>query len=113
MSKEMNQPKFKFGDKVVSDCTGKPFTIDKIEFNGEEFIYFGKDYVHQNGCGEFILSPFKEPQKKKLYAWSSLDGVVFHVKNENVGREVFHRIGIDAQNFKRDPDYDIEYSEPK
>lgn len=109
----MNQPKFKIDDTVYypgrKDREGMRFTVTKIEIIGcGEYVYLDhrESPVHISH-----LELYQEPQNKKLYAWASHDGVIFHVKNKDAGREVFHRIGIDAQSFTRSPEDDIEYPE--
>lgn len=110
----MNQPKFKFGDRAeyVSPCRtmGTVFHINKIEFHVNNSDGSG-EYKYNGAYWESEISLYQEPQKKKLYAWASHDGVIFHVKNKDAGKEVFHRIGIDAQSFTRSPEDDIEYPE--
>lgn len=109
----MNQPKFKVGE-VVKDDYGHIFKIQWINWDAATYFYIGD--IKEGSwtqAPEKVLKLYQEPQKKKLYAWASRDGVVFHVKNENVGREVFYRLRLDAQSFERSPGDDIEYPETK
>lgn len=97
------QPRFKFGDKVTRKGY-EPFEVDQIERCRVTSTYFYNDRDP-----EHLLELYQEPQKKKLYAWKSRDGAIFHVAGKDTGTEIFCRIGIDAQSFIRAPEYDLEY----
>lgn len=109
----MNQPRFKFGDKVAHGDT--VFKIDKIEWvrcdSGTEyllhgFILKGSGY---DRCSfpESNLQLCQEPQKKKLYAYTrpGTDEIKLSTK------EINDRLC--SQFWDRAPEYDIEYPEAK
>jgi hypothetical protein len=105
----MKQPRFKFGDKVKSKCTGDFFTIDKIQkLNDGIFVYYGKDYVHQHGCCEDVLELYQEPKKKKLYAYTT-------TRPEDSAEVRFFNSELPSRwtNFLPLPEYDLEYGEDK
>lgn len=101
----MNQPKFKFGDKVAI-ANGYAFGIGKIiqcEKTGEY-----KYSYHQEGnlYPESDLELCQEPQKKKLYAFRKCawpGNITFF--DFDGSKDPF------PNGFNRTPEYDIEYPE--
>jgi hypothetical protein len=99
----MNQPKFKFGDKVYLK-NGVGFQVNSIIQNGNgEYLYNSPRHF------EHDLELYQEPQKKKLYAFSYPElGPMEFFKSEQEGFDY----GVSAcTHLKRAPDYDIEYLE--
>lgn len=101
----MNQPKFKFGDKVRT--IGSPddffFRVDgiKIETGGlREFMYAesNSDFYRESK-----LELYQEPKKKKLYAFMDTMDTSQHVMF--LAKEPEKR----PAQMKRAPEYDIEY----
>lgn len=109
----MQQPKFNYGDKVTVRGGGKPFEVFAIGYDPESGFYYKDEYHGSAFEKEGNLMIYKEPQKKKLYAWSSHDGVILHVNEGEVGTEVFYRLGLRGGSFKRAPEYDIDFPEAK
>jgi hypothetical protein len=104
----MNQPKFKFGDKVrvTTKPSHPPFIVCDIRRDAEvEYIYSGdRSSVH---FAEEDLALYQEPLKKKLYAYAFEDGEIrFHKEEE---------WNVPGYNLKprRSPSFDIEYPEDK
>lgn len=98
----MNHPKFKFGDKVVIKKTGKSFEVFAIAKSDESFSYrdeFYKSFFER----EDDLELYREPQKKKLYAYKKEFGQVQFSTFEGPW------IGHFSEAFYRAPEYDIEY----
>lgn len=97
----MNQPKFKFGDKVKCKYWNMVFTVGRIDWGKKRNCYY---YYHENGIGnsgEEYLELYKEPEKIKLYALQETSGkgmIVFYNKDEAPNRA-----------FKRVPEFDIDY----
>jgi hypothetical protein len=111
----MNRPKFEMFSKVQIGTNGHrlKFVVDSIVYN-----YTYKQYEYGNKADDVCalegsLELHQEPQKKKLFAWESPDGVILHVKTEHIGAEVFYRLKMNGNGFKRAPEYDIEYPETK
>jgi hypothetical protein len=97
----MNQPKFKFGDKLKSTRTQQIFTVDHIKEFGDGFYYWeGGDYGFTR---EENLGIYQEPKKKKLYAWScpAIDEIVFTREDK--------KPAMLNLEYLRLPEYDIEY----
>lgn len=67
----MNQPKFKFGDKIKS--FNSYFTVDKIQFVNSHLEYYYYGAGESNGCHyikESSVELYTEPKpKKKVYEW--------------------------------------------
>jgi hypothetical protein len=97
----MNQPKFKFGDKVIGK--ENQFTVKGIAECEDGYFYSGVGEHGWRGCGyEHNLELYQEPQKKKLYAYRvSVVGEIKLYDHEKLGR---------FEDLKRAPDYDIDYS---
>lgn len=94
----MNQPKFKFGDKLQDTRDGSEIVVTKIKQIGDTYIYAdGLDTVVEK-CAELVC----EPKKKKLYAYYLIDryDAVIFKRSEN------HN---DPRAMMREPEYDIEY----
>jgi hypothetical protein len=97
----MNQPKFKFGDKVfLRGC--EPWEIKSIEYKACNSDGTG-EFVYNRGFWESEMMLYQEPQKKKLYAYSREDLVVYSKNEKSVNDLKF--LGA---NFKRDIDFDID-----
>ena len=97
----MNQPRFKFGDKVrVTDYVAEPCEIHSIKKEKDGFLYYisGKNFGLE--YSESRLELYQEPQKKKLYAFWSED--------EDGVEIVFRPVGTHS-SMERCPEYDIEY----
>jgi hypothetical protein len=107
MEKKMKQPKFKFGDRLLRQCTKTTFIVSRIEkVNSrffDEYAYYGEGNV--NGSMESVVEPYKEPEKKKLYAYR-LRGNLQEVRF--FGIDLDGEIG-DVNNLTRAKEYDIEY----
>lgn len=99
VGKEMNQPKFKFGERVQRKEL--VFNISHCYWdNGFYYSGPGVDTYFQ----EHELESCQEPQEKKLYAYyqvDSFDRIVFHSSE----------IGDVLKDLVREPKYDIEYPE--
>ena len=69
----MNQPKFKFGDKVKVKSSGKTFIITHMRSSFEDT---GIQYWGESGSFSSIvfteceIELYQEPKKKKLYAFA-------------------------------------------
>lgn len=103
----MNQPKFKFGDKVVGK-KNESFVISQIclyrnVYRNGTFMY---SFEGGNWFLEDSLQLYQEPKNKKLYAYSREDLVVF-TKNEKVVQD----LKFLGANFKRDKDHDIDFED--
>jgi hypothetical protein len=104
----MNQPKFKFGDKVQTKY-GRVFEIELIRRNQFDKGLFA--YVDERAGGisydESELKLYQEPQKKKLYAY---EGSRFYDGEKN-----YIYINFSTEEYikgpRRCPEYDIEYPE--
>ncbi len=98
----MNQPKFKFGDRVFeTELYSKLFIINAIHFNGR--YYYG-DSTNHHGIPEEDLELYQEPKKKKLFAMMSGIAIMFYSEIPKNGC-----VGL----FERAPEYDIIYPEDK
>lgn len=102
----MNQPKFKFGDKVFLPGAD-PWEVRRVEFIVNNSDGSG-EFKYNGGFWESEMYLYQEPKKKKLYAYSMEDGKVDHFKTEQQGYDYYVSHCYKA---KRDPDYDIEYPE--
>jgi hypothetical protein len=102
----MNQPKFKFGDKVFSKEM-LPFTVFTIMKDSScDYVYYSEDRSLL-GYMEYDLELFKEPEKKKLYAFiNSQKEIGFKA------RKSWKEFEVDLY-WVRAPEYDIEYPEAK
>ena len=108
----MNQPKFKFGDKVTPVKRNPEegeiiFVIDKIWKSLDSYNYTN---THIDGYfSEEDIALYQEPQKKKLYAYANgCYEVIFMQIEEDRVRD--HQADV---VYSRTPDYDIEYPEEK
>lgn len=100
----MNQPKFKFGDKVKCYERGI-FTVERIQLIKGFYSYSFSDEPNRFSP-EPSLELYQEPQKKKLYAYTtSIEGNTRNIEFKTVG-------GI-YNNLDRVPEYDIEYPDAK
>lgn len=104
----MNQPKFKFGDKVIdrNHQMDEAFKVDEIVFRDGVFRYPDENAdMHY----EYDLELYQEPKRKRLYAYCNRDDVVFFSKEEDA------TISDDDMGFlmERAPEFDIEYPEVK
>lgn len=111
MDKRMIQPQFKFGDKVVDLETGDIFVINcifrwvEVVENEEHSTFAYNQSLADQPQLERLLSPYKEPKKKKLFAW----------KHEATKRYIF----TDTEDEQTDPFdkceraplFDIKYPE--
>lgn len=100
----MNQPKFKFGDKV---CANQhfPFTVKLIEWCDTVEKYFYKEKDSESWTGECLLELYQEPKTKKLYAYK-VAGKLGEMKMFAFELEK----GVaDVNYLSRTPEYDIEY----
>lgn len=104
---EIRQPKFKMGDKLVSD--DGVFVVDSIrwcsdgsqkDFHYEGFKVDARGYDRINYPGR-LLKLYQEPQKRKLYAYTSERGDTSNVE--------FKMKDGTYYNLERCPEYDIEY----
>lgn len=95
----MQQPKYKFGDKVVS-AEGEVFTIHRVEHVGETFYYHNQGTPYP----QFALRLYQEPRPKKLYAYTRIEdnGAVNFFRSEPIGGK---------WKYERLPEYDITYKE--
>lgn len=107
----MNQPKFKFGDKVVRRfCSHKDvYTIGALRRWSNGFTCAKESHVgsfEENYIGhEDDLQLYQEPKKKKLYAYKNcLGNVQFH--KEEAEEAKFH---FSPLPYFRATEYDIEY----
>lgn len=96
----MNQPKFKFGDKVRTS-KGNVFIISDIRRDAESDYIYNEDRCSGPHFPESELELFKEPQEKKLYAYklSSHGYLVQFYQFEEMARDPWVRA----------PEYDIYY----
>lgn len=102
----MNQPKFKFGDKVKVKDTDKTFIIDhmRLVFNDMGVQYWGKGGSFSSQVyTEDQLELYQEPKKRKIYAFEDKYGWVEFRSSETIPRNY--------KGWKRIPEYDIEYPE--
>jgi hypothetical protein len=101
----MNQPKFKFGDKVWHmDRDASPFVIEQIMHRGGSYLYSstsGSLYT------EDAIELYQEPQKKKLYAyqWDTFR------TGKNTSRMIAF-FECESLIAERRPEYDIEFPSP-
>ncbi len=97
---EMNQPKFKFGDRVRSLENGKIYTVRRVEDIASPGHYYYTDETRQ-GDREHKLELYQEPQKKKLFAYRGKGRTDF----------LFDLVDDDYLHggHNRAPDYDITY----
>lgn len=118
----MQQPKFKFGDKLDRLCEpGSPFVVTSISVYDDTFVYAGEG----NSCGsrEDVVKLYQEPQKKKLYAFKKQKSRHTHYDGSVKWTETILMSYLPTQaeinmlasyeHIFRDPEYDIEYPEPK
>lgn len=96
----MNQPKFKFGDKVLWKECDHVFTVRKISQGLDGHFHYSE---REFSCGviEGLLELYQEPQKKKLYA-------IQHINKGTI--EFCENAGVNNQWMRR-PEYDIGYPE--
>lgn len=103
----MEQPKFKFGDKLKHiNSPDKVFTVGIISHTSEGFYYGQANAGGVERYGETHLELVKE--SKKLYAYYNLHDHretrnIFFNQNENLG----------YTSAIRAPEFDIEYPENK
>lgn len=110
----MDQPKYKFGDKVLDTREEKVIVVRKITQALDTFIYSDGIHTVPEKCAEAV----QESKKKKLYAyrekreyWSHTCGKIrynvihFTEKEDSDLTAIVH--------FERVRDLDIEYPEPK
>jgi hypothetical protein len=97
----MNQPKFKFGDKVKT-LEGAIFTVNEIRKNQTFGSYDYKDYGEKFSVCEENLELYQEPQKKTLLAYWDEDECGEYIK--------FRPPGVETK-LSRAPGYDIKYLE--
>lgn len=95
----MKQPKFNFGDKVFYG-TENPFVIEKIRWSD---CY--QQYEYNDNCLESVVLPYREPVKRKLYAYTSERGETSNIEFKMKDRTYY--------NLERMPEYDIDYDEAK
>ena len=99
----MNQPKFKFGDKVAMKG-GATFCVTEIKRIAEKYYYNQADN-HFDWVEESKLELYFEPKPKKLYAHITRHGCVrFSNKENGVVAYIYGEGPI-----VRAPEYDIEY----
>lgn len=110
----MKKPKFNFGDKVflLGDDPMEIFLIE-LKFHGP----LGDKVFRYNGFAwEHELSVYKEPRKKKLYAYKKIftPSTYFTQFNgfESTYEIMFSTVEIECQ-YQRSPEYDITYPEDK
>lgn len=98
----MNQPKFKFLDKVRNKNNGESFEIAKIVLDVDTYVYFNRSSLMV--AHESELELYTEPRAKKLYAYS--------VNNEEIR---FSETGIvtlrNGEKVRRRPEYDLNFSD--
>jgi uncharacterized protein YodC (DUF2158 family) len=95
----MNQPKFKFGDKVQFKNGGETFTVIRIEYSIlKNYFTYSDDRF---GGWDEELELYQEPKAKKLFAY----------KSEYSGGWVYFNESPDNKqsNWFRAPEYDLEY----
>lgn len=97
----MNQPKFKFGDKLKTD-RGAKFTVGVVRIFDEKYQYgSGLELARMHSEEDCRLD--EEPQKKKLYAYKNRGEIKF----SEHGNYKTH--DFDGVIFEEAPEYDIEY----
>lgn len=103
----MEQPKFKFGDKVYSTRSVDDSFIVKYIMWGNDSTYWYRRSNTDNFTKESLLVLFREPKKKKLYAYKFHNGEVKFIHSE--------ALAIEYTDFPpvRIHEYDIEYPETK
>lgn len=104
----MNQPKFKFGDKL--EVTVKSPDDGDTIFEVTQIHKYGDAFTYSNGHidGYFQEEHVRlvvEPQKKKLYAYKNHNIVMFTTMESVYAKDIGNNIFISA------PEYDIEYPE--
>lgn len=98
----MEQPKFKFGDKVYYWASESVFIVTKVRFsNGRYYYHPEEDYL--DCVEEDDLELYQPPKTKKLYAYKNDCTVEFKTIDNMVMPKVWERA----------PEYDIEYPEVK
>lgn len=109
----MNQPKFKFGDKVKAICEDVKFEIDSIErmkriYDGRNTYFYSGFNINEvasrsTQISEEALGFYQEPHKKKLYAYRHLgEQVIFSTSD---------RIHSPKDSIFRATEYDLDYPE--
>lgn len=108
----MNQPKFKFGDKATFSHkdTSTEITVLLVQYVAINSDGSG-EYKYNGGFWESELTEFREPQKKKLYAYSFNYEVKFHIGDmpQLTTREYWGDEFIKVTTYLRAPEYDIDY----
>lgn len=115
------QPRFKFGDKVISTATGKTYEVFLIRKNNcsDSYVYYPESYSDKwsGGDDEESLELLQEPQKKKLYAYRMKPtGEIkfFDSEQEGVYGLGSEGLRIDISKFTfRAESLDIEFPEAK
>lgn len=105
----MNQPKFKFGDKVKCKKEASPFYVNIIRWSRVFKMFEYMENEHSNSFYEQDLELHQEPQKKKLYAYR-LHGKLGEIKM------LIQEIDENTANVNyliRELEYDTEYPEAK
>jgi hypothetical protein len=105
----MNQPKFKFGDKVRSWATEQVFIVHNIKRCTNGCYFYHPNDQYNDWVKEKELELYQEPQKKKLYAYKNECGMIqfcerqFEAMKDRANDEIL----------RASPEYDIEYPEAK
>lgn len=100
----MNQPKFKFGDKVLHE--GKWFEVGAISYNKKAGDYFYNSEAQiYSWMKESDLELYQEPQKKKRFAYIATNGEIKDFTSEQ--DKSFN--DDEGRLWRRAPEYDIEY----
>lgn len=99
----MNQPKFKFGDRVKRiDGKYGDFIVRSINWEDRTNAYYYAGYGLTLSEIEKELELYQKPQKKKLYAIQNIGtGLIEFTLNEC------------PVNYRHVSEYDIEYPEGK
>lgn len=101
----MNQPKFNYGNEVMVKDSASRFNIFAIGYDAGTGYYYRDEYHNSHFYKESELELYKEPQKKKLYAYRLRGQTEF--KFDLLNDDYLH------PQWSRAPEYDIEYLEPK
>lgn len=103
---KMNQPKFKFGDKVVRKDGHYFFICEIKKANGHYF--YNEGHRLYDWLREDEISLYQEPQKKKLYAYK------YCYSSDKLNNTEIKFMSHEAEywgSWERAAEYDIEYPE--
>lgn len=112
----MNQPKFKFGDKVKVKGHTDEYAFDVFEVSCGQHGYLYST-PHSGEYLEASIELYQEPQKKKLYAYKKQKPTprAVSVPPKYIFEVLFYtEDGLTCEHgYERFPEFDIEYPDSK